>query len=72
MDGLKGGRLTRWTLTMFRGSCIRMLFVVMVIHGELFEMEEGKILDLTKALLERYKIQNTVISGYHPQANGLA
>jgi hypothetical protein len=28
-------------------------------------------LDLTKALLEHYKIQNTVISGYHPQANGL-
>ena len=28
-------------------------------------------MDLTKTLLEHYKIRNTVISGYHPQANGL-
>ena len=28
-------------------------------------------LDLTKDLLERYRIQRTVVSAYHPQANGL-
>ena len=28
-------------------------------------------LDLTKALLERYRIRRTVISAYHPQSNGL-
>jgi hypothetical protein len=28
-------------------------------------------LDLTKALLERYRIKRTVVSAYHPQANGL-
>ena len=28
-------------------------------------------LDLTKDLLEHYKIKRTVVSAYHPQANGL-
>jgi hypothetical protein len=28
-------------------------------------------LDLTKDLLEHYKIQNTLISAHHPQSNGL-
>jgi len=28
-------------------------------------------LSLTKDLLERYRIQRTVVSAYHPQANGL-
>ena len=28
-------------------------------------------LDLTKDLLEHYRVQQTIISPYHPQANGL-
>ena len=33
--------------------------------------EDTENLDLTKGLLEHYRIQQTFISAYHPQANGL-
>jgi len=68
VDGLRGKLLTLRIPITFRS---RMLFVVMVVHSGLFLDGGSENLDMTKTLLEHYKIQNTVISVHHPQTNGL-